>query len=55
LSITYEVMYSNEYLLTKYGKPIPKTWNELIETCKYIMEEENDSELICYNGFFDGN
>jgi len=53
LSITYEVMYSNKNLLSKYAKPIPKTWNELIETCKYIMERENDSELICYNGFFD--
>jgi len=51
--LTYEVLYSNKQLLSKYNKPIPKTWDELIETCKYIMERENDSELICYNGLFD--
>jgi len=53
VNISYEVLYSNKRLLSKYGKPIPKTWDELIETCKYIMAEENDPELICYNGLFD--
>jgi len=48
-------MYSNKELLSKYNKPIPQTWDELIETCKYIMEKEkDDNELICYNGLFDG-
>jgi len=52
--LSYEVLYSNEILLNKYNKSIPKTWDELIETCKYIMAKENDPELICYNGLFDG-
>jgi len=26
--------------LEKYNKKPPKTWNELIETGKYILEEE---------------
>ena len=48
-------MYSNTELLNKYNKTVPKTWDELIETCKYIQEKEKDTELICYNGYFDGN
>ena len=55
VNISYEILYSNKMLLPKYDKPIPKTWDELIETCKYIMERENNPELICYNGLFDGN
>jgi len=51
--VSYEVLYSNKELLKKYNKPIPKTWDELIDICKYIMDKENDPELICYNGFFD--
>jgi len=53
--MTYEILYSNKNLLTRYDKAIPKTWNELIDTCKYIMEKEKDHELICYNGLFEGN
>jgi len=43
-------------LLDKYNKPVPETWDELIDTSKYIMEKEkeNDSELISFNGLFDG-
>jgi len=55
LVISHEVLYSNKDLLSKYNKPIPQTWDELIEICKDIMEKENDPELICYNGLFDGN
>jgi len=51
--ISYELLYSNKILLSKYNKPVPKTWDELIKTCKYIMDKENDSDLICYNGLFD--
>jgi len=54
MGMSFEVLYSNK-LLSNYTIPIPKTWDELIETCKYIMAEENDPELICYNGLFDGN
>jgi len=42
-------------LLSKYEKPIPKTWNELIETSQYIMKKEkefNNTRLIAYNGLF---
>jgi len=42
-------------LLSKYNQKVPKTWDELIDTCKYIQEKENDPELICYNGLFNGN
>jgi len=54
--VIFDILYSNDQLLSKYNKTIPKTWNELIETCKYIMEKEKDNtELICYNGLLDGN
>ncbi len=36
---------------------MPKTWDELIETAKYILEEEkklNNTALIGYNGLFPG-
>ncbi|ORX86473.1 periplasmic binding protein-like II [Anaeromyces robustus] len=49
------VLYSNRELLTKYGKEPPKTWDELIETSKYILNEEkkqNNTDLIAYNGVF---
>jgi len=57
MTLSYEVLYSNTKLLEKYNKPIPKTWDELIDTCEYIMEKEknNTTDLICYNGLFDGN
>jgi len=53
LDLSYGVFYSNKILLNKYNKPIPKTWDELIDTCKYIIDKDNDENLICYNGFFD--
>jgi len=49
------VLFSNKELLDKYHKPIPKTWDELIETGKEILEKErllyNNSDIIGYNGF----
>jgi len=52
--VSYDILYSNKWLLYKYNKPVPKTWDELIDTCEYIMErEKDDTELICYNGYFD--
>jgi len=48
------VLYSNNILLKKYNKPIPKTWDELINTSHYIMEKENNTNLVAYNGFIDG-
>ncbi|KAL6635675.1 hypothetical protein U3516DRAFT_529780, partial [Neocallimastix sp. 'constans'] len=51
----YSLFYSNEILLNKYNKTIPKTWNELVNTSKYILEQEkklNNTDLIAYNGLF---
>ncbi|ORY37851.1 periplasmic binding protein-like II [Neocallimastix californiae] len=51
----YTILYSNEKLLNKYNKSIPKTWNELLTTAKYILEEEkklNNTNIIGYNGLF---
>ncbi|KAG4107687.1 hypothetical protein H8356DRAFT_1023974 [Neocallimastix lanati (nom. inval.)] len=56
VSIDYAVLYSNTKYLEKYKKDIPKTWNELLETGKFIQEEEkvkrNNTDLIIYNGLF---
>jgi len=45
-------------LLEKYGKSIPETWDDLIETGNFIINEEknnnNNYKLSAYNGFFDG-
>ncbi|ORY52140.1 hypothetical protein LY90DRAFT_702753 [Neocallimastix californiae] len=55
IKVDYSILYSNTKLLDKYNKPVPETWDELIDTSKYIMEKEkeNDSELISFNGLFD--
>jgi len=48
------VFYVNMNLLNKYGKEIPRTWDELIETGRYIYDEElkrdNKTDLVIYNG-----
>jgi len=44
--------------LKKYDKKIPKTWDELIKTAKYILEKEKErdnTQIIGYNGLFSGN
>jgi len=44
-------------LLNKYEKEIPKTWDELINTGKFILENERkngNEDLIGYNGLFAG-
>jgi len=41
-------------LLYKYSKRIPKTWDKLLYTAKYILEKENNDKLKGYNGFFVG-
>ncbi|ORX79942.1 periplasmic binding protein-like II [Anaeromyces robustus] len=54
--IQYTALYSNKELLDQYGKKIPQTWQELLETAKYIKENEknlhNNTDLIGYNGLF---
>ncbi|OUM56677.1 hypothetical protein PIROE2DRAFT_18603 [Piromyces sp. E2] len=55
--IVFSVFYSNSELLNKYNKTIPVTWNEFLETSKYIMEKErkaNNTNLMIYNGLFNG-
>eukprot|EP00833_Pecoramyces_ruminatium_P011589 jgi/Orpsp1_1/1185621/evm.model.c7180000094654.1 len=54
--LDYSFLYSNTKYLNKYKKNIPKTWNELIETASYILNEErklNNTDLIGYNGCLD--
>ncbi|ORY20943.1 periplasmic binding protein-like II [Neocallimastix californiae] len=49
------VLYYNDKYLNKYNKSVPKTWNELLETAKYIYDKEkelNNTEFIAYNGLF---
>lgn len=38
-------LYVRKDLLDKYGKPIPKTWEELTETSRFIMQKE--AQLRC--------
>lgn len=56
ITIDIAVLYYNSDLLTTYGKEVPKTWDELKETAKYIVSEEikKDNEIVGYNGLFDG-
>jgi len=54
------VLYSNNYYLKKYNKKVPTTWDNLLETGQYIIEQErinnNKYDLYGYNGLFpDGN
>ncbi|OUM61203.1 hypothetical protein PIROE2DRAFT_12829, partial [Piromyces sp. E2] len=55
-TLELNVLYSNKDLLYKYGRDIPNTWDELLETSKYIMSEElklnNNTDIISYNGLF---
>ncbi|ORY37872.1 hypothetical protein LY90DRAFT_52773 [Neocallimastix californiae] len=55
LTADFDVLYSNIDLLNKYGKEIPKTWDELISTGNFILENERkngNEDLIGYNGLF---
>jgi len=43
-------------LLNKYEKDIPKTWDELIKTGKFILENERkngNEDLLGYNKIFE--
>ena len=35
-------------LLEKYNRPVPKTWEELIDTAQYILKKENNPNLNGY-------
>ncbi|OUM62421.1 hypothetical protein PIROE2DRAFT_11271, partial [Piromyces sp. E2] len=53
--LKFKILFSNDVLLKKYQKEIPKTWDDLIETAKDILKGENDENLIGYNGYFPHN
>jgi len=56
--MSVDAFYANKKLLKTYNKRIPKTWDELIETSKYILQEErkkNNTDLVAYNGLMNGN
>lgn len=54
LSMNFMVLYSNIAYLERYNKEVPKTWDELFETGKYILEQERqkNNNLVGYNGYF---
>jgi len=58
LNINFGVLYSNKKLLDKYYKNPPTTWDELLETGKYILEQEknnyNNTSIIGYVGHMPG-
>jgi len=45
----YSVLYSNKELMNRYGKRVPETWDELIETAQYIIDQEG-GDVIGYAG-----
>jgi len=54
-TVDFDGLFSNTLYLNKYNKTVPKTWDELIQTSKYIIEQEkalNNTDLIAYNGVF---
>ncbi|ORX63321.1 hypothetical protein BCR32DRAFT_273466 [Anaeromyces robustus] len=56
VTVDMNVLYSNKNLLEKYDKKPPKTWDELIETGKYIKEKEEElnNYVVGFNGMFSG-
>ncbi|ORX75706.1 hypothetical protein BCR32DRAFT_249347 [Anaeromyces robustus] len=59
VTLDFSVLFSNTSILNKYNKKIPTTWDELLNTTKYIKEQEkilnNNNDLIIYNGLFPEN
>lgn len=55
MNLDVSVLYSNKKYLDLYKKPVPKTWEELIETTNYILDKErelNNTNIVGYNGLF---
>jgi len=55
MTIDYTVLYYNSDMLEKYNKTVPETWDQLIETGEYILNEEhkqNNTDFVVYNGLF---
>ncbi|ORX43386.1 periplasmic binding protein-like II [Piromyces finnis] len=55
LFLQFKLLYSNKKLLEKYGKKIPTKWDDLIATAKEILENEDNNELVGYDGSFPPN
>ena len=56
-TIDFSGLFSNKVLLDEYNLPVPKTWDELIETSKYVISQEkakNNTDIIAYNGLYGG-
>ena len=47
-----EVMYYRKDLLEKHGRSVPKTWQELYETAKFIQEQERKTNNRFYGYVF---
>lgn len=41
-------LYYRKDLLDKYEKVVPTTWKEVVETAKYILEQEKNPDLVGY-------
>ncbi|ORX76241.1 hypothetical protein BCR32DRAFT_271394 [Anaeromyces robustus] len=55
VTLQYSVIYANHKLLERYDKREPTTWEELIDTSRYILDKErelNNTDLVGYNGLF---
>jgi len=52
VDVNLSTLFSNRELLEKYNKDVPKTWDELMSTGRYIVEEEKklNNTVIIYNG-----
>lgn len=44
------LLYYRKDLLTRYGRRVPRTWQELVETAKYITEREGDLYGFIWQG-----
>jgi len=57
LILIISVFFSNKNYLQKYDKPIPKTWDQLIETTEFILDQEKKmgNELNGYAALFPPN
>ncbi|ORX64393.1 periplasmic binding protein-like II [Anaeromyces robustus] len=53
--INFSVIYCNKELFNTYHKEYPKTWDELLETGKYILNSEienGNNNIVGYNAMF---
>ncbi|ORX80271.1 periplasmic binding protein-like II [Anaeromyces robustus] len=56
LYLRFPVLYYNKELLNEYNVKVPTTWDELLNSTKYILDEEKKknetTNLVGYDGFF---